>query len=88
MATAIAGVIVIILAFVLRAKVTSTDAPSGIQLLWETITIQMRDQVESAIGMKVAPFVPPGGRLVHLHPGGQLAVRAAGDVVGRARRDP
>ncbi len=59
LATAIAGLIVIILAFILRAKVTSTDAPSGIQLLWETITIQMRDQVESAIGMKVAPFVLP-----------------------------
>ena len=29
------------------------------QLFWEAITIQMRQQIESAIGMKVAPFVLP-----------------------------
>ena len=49
----------IALAFILRAKVTSTGVPSGIQLFWEAITIQMRDQVEGAIGMKIAPFVLP-----------------------------
>ncbi len=59
MATAIAAVIVIALAFVLRAKVTSTGVPSGVQLLWETLTTQMRGQIESAIGMKIAPFVLP-----------------------------
>ncbi len=59
LATAIAALIVIILAFVLRAKVTSTGVPSGLQLFWEAVTIQMRNQVESAIGMKVAPFVLP-----------------------------
>jgi F-type H+-transporting ATPase subunit a len=58
-ATAIAAVIVIALAFVLRAKVTSTGVPGGVQLFWETLTIQMRNQVESAIGMKIAPFVLP-----------------------------
>ncbi len=52
--------IVIALAFVLRAKVTSTGGvPSGVQLLWETLTTQMRGQIESAIGMKIAPFVLP-----------------------------
>ena len=57
--TAIAGVIVIGLAFFLKAKVTSTGVPGGVQLFFEAITIQMRGQVESAIGMKVAPFVLP-----------------------------
>jgi F-type H+-transporting ATPase subunit a len=28
-------------------------------LLWETLTTQMRGQIEAAIGMKVAPFVLP-----------------------------
>jgi F-type H+-transporting ATPase subunit a len=57
--TAIAAVIVIAMAFYLRSKVTSTDVPGGVQLFFEAITIQMRDQVESAIGMRVAPFVLP-----------------------------
>ena len=51
--------IVIGLAFFLRAKVTSTGVPSGVQLFWEAITVQMRDQIESAIGMRIAPFVLP-----------------------------
>lgn len=59
LATVIAAVIVLALAFVLRAKVTSTGVPSGVQLFWETITIQMRQQIESSIGMKIAPFVLP-----------------------------
>lgn len=57
--TAIAAVIVIALAFFLRAKVTSTGVPGGVQLFWEAVTIQMRGQIESAIGMKIAPFVLP-----------------------------
>jgi F-type H+-transporting ATPase subunit a len=59
LASAIAGVIVIALAFVLRAKVTSSGVPSGIQLFWEAITTQMRGQIESTIGMRIAPFVLP-----------------------------
>jgi F-type H+-transporting ATPase subunit a len=59
LSTAIAAVIVIALAFYLRAKVTSRDVPNGVQLFWEAITIQMRDQIESAIGMRIAPFVLP-----------------------------
>lgn len=59
LSTAIAAVIVIALAFFLRAKVTSRDVPNGVQLFWEAITIQMRDQIESAIGMRIAPFVLP-----------------------------
>jgi F-type H+-transporting ATPase subunit a len=59
LATAITAVIIIALAFVLKAKVTSTGVPSGIQLFWEALTIQMRQQIEGSIGMKVAPFVLP-----------------------------
>lgn len=59
LSTAIAGAIVIALAFYLKSKVTSTDVPGGVQLFWEAITIQMRSQVEAAIGMKIAPFVLP-----------------------------
>jgi F-type H+-transporting ATPase subunit a len=57
--TAIAAVIVIALAFWLRSKVTSTDVPGGVQLFFEAVTIQMRNQVEAAIGMRIAPFVLP-----------------------------
>jgi F-type H+-transporting ATPase subunit a len=57
--TAIAAVIVIALAFWLRSKVTSTAVPGGVQLFFEAVTIQMRNQVESAIGMRIAPFVLP-----------------------------
>ncbi|HUH72140.1 MAG TPA: F0F1 ATP synthase subunit A [Mycobacterium sp.] len=59
LSTAIAAVIVIALAFFLRAKVTSTDVPSGLQLFFEVVTIQMRNQIESTIGMRIAPFVLP-----------------------------
>ncbi|OBK12719.1 F0F1 ATP synthase subunit A [Mycobacterium asiaticum] len=57
--TAIAAVIVLALAFWLKSKVTSTDVPGGVQLFFEAVTIQMRNQVESAIGMRIAPFVLP-----------------------------
>ena len=59
LATAIAAVIVIALAFVLRAKVTSTGVPGGVRLFWEAFTVQLHDQIETAIGMKIAPFVLP-----------------------------
>lgn len=58
-ATAVAAVIVIAMAFYLKSKVTSTGVPGGVQLFFEAITIQMRNQVEGAIGMKIAPFVLP-----------------------------
>src|SRR6201746_1629371 len=57
--TSIAAIIVIALAFFLKAKVTSTGVPGGVQLFFEAITIQMRQQIEAAIGMKIAPFVLP-----------------------------
>jgi F-type H+-transporting ATPase subunit a len=59
LATAIAAVIVIALAFFLRAKVTSSGVPNGVQLFFEAITVQMRDQIETTIGLRIAPFVLP-----------------------------
>ncbi len=59
LATAVAAAVVLGLAFFLRAKVTSTGVPGGVQLFWEAITLQLRDQIETAIGMKIAPFVLP-----------------------------
>lgn len=59
LSTVIAAAIVLGLAFYLRAKVTSTGVPSGVQLFWEALTVQMRNQIESAIGMRVAGFVLP-----------------------------
>jgi F-type H+-transporting ATPase subunit a len=59
LSSAIAAVIVIALAFYLRTKVTSTGVPGGVQLFFETVTVGMRNQIESAIGMRIAPFVLP-----------------------------
>lgn len=56
--TLLAAAIVLGLAFYLRAKITS-GVPNGVQLFFETIVVQMRSQVETAIGMKVAPFTLP-----------------------------
>jgi len=54
----VAAVIVLALAFFVRFKMTSSK-PNTVQLYWEVITVQMRNQIESAIGMKVAGFVLP-----------------------------
>ncbi|QFS92949.1 ATP synthase subunit a [Mycobacterium sp. THAF192] len=59
LSTSIAAVIVLALAFYLRSQVTASGVPSGVQLFWEAITVQTRNQIESAIGMKIAPFVLP-----------------------------
>ena len=59
LAAVIAAVIVIALAFFLRAKVTSSGVPDGVQLFFEAVTIQMRNQIEATIGMRIAPFVLP-----------------------------
>ncbi|HEY9388681.1 MAG TPA: F0F1 ATP synthase subunit A [Mycobacteriales bacterium] len=56
--TAIAGLIVIGLGLYMRRRVTS-GVPSGIQLVFETVTQQMQKQVESTMGLRTAPFVVP-----------------------------
>lgn len=58
LSTAIAALVVIGLAFFLKSRVTAKK-PNGVQLFFETVTTQMRGQIESAIGMKIAPFVLP-----------------------------
>ncbi|MGV9713430.1 F0F1 ATP synthase subunit A [Gordonia sp. NPDC003424] len=58
LATTIAAVVVILLAFLLRWRITSKK-PNSVQLYWEVLTVQMRGQIESGIGMKIAGFVLP-----------------------------
>lgn len=58
MSTALAGVIVLALAFFVRWKMTS-GKPNTVQMYFEVLTVQMRQQIESSIGMRIAPFVLP-----------------------------
>ncbi|MGV9479802.1 F0F1 ATP synthase subunit A [Gordonia aichiensis] len=57
-ATAIAAVIVIALAFFARSRMTS-KRPNSVQLFFEAVTTQMRSQIENSMGMKVGGFVLP-----------------------------
>ena len=78
LATAIAAVIVLALAFFLRAKVTSTGVPGGVQLFWEAITVQTarpdrgRDRHEDRAVRAAAR-----GDAVRVHPDRQLALRVS-----------
>lgn len=56
--TVVAAVIVLALGFFVRAKVTS-GSPNGVQLFFETVTTYLRDQIETNIGVRVAPFLIP-----------------------------
>lgn len=56
--TSVAAIVVIGLAFFVRAKLSS-GKPNAVQLFFEALTTQMRQQVEGGIGMKVAPFLLP-----------------------------
>ncbi|HEX3791283.1 MAG TPA: FoF1 ATP synthase subunit a [Pseudonocardiaceae bacterium] len=56
--TVVASVILLILGFIVRAKVTS-GPPNGLQLFFETVTKFLRDQIETTVGVKVAPFLIP-----------------------------
>ncbi|MFI9384373.1 F0F1 ATP synthase subunit A [Kutzneria sp. NPDC052558] len=58
LASALAAVVLIVLAFTLRAKITS-GVPGGVQLFFETITGAVRQQVDNIIGLKIAPYVVP-----------------------------
>jgi F-type H+-transporting ATPase subunit a len=58
--TLISAAIVVGFAFYLTAKSTS-GVPSGIQLVWETVTKWIEDQVEQSMGIRTAPFVVPLG---------------------------
>ncbi|HEX4703077.1 MAG TPA: F0F1 ATP synthase subunit A [Pseudonocardiaceae bacterium] len=56
--TLIASAILVILGFVVRAKVTS-GPPGGIQLFFETVTRTLREQIETTVGVRVAPYLVP-----------------------------
>ena len=59
--TVVAGVIVILLGFLVRrslTKETPDQVPTKLQVLWETIVGQVNTQVEDNLG-KVHPFVAP-----------------------------
>ena len=56
--TAIAAVIVMGCAFYLAVRATA-GVPSGLQLVFETVTDQIERQVESNVGIRTAPFVVP-----------------------------
>lgn len=56
--TALGAVVLIALALLLRAKITA-GVPGGVQLMFETVTKWIRGQVQSTIGVRVAPFVVP-----------------------------
>jgi F-type H+-transporting ATPase subunit a len=58
--TVVAAAIVVILAFALRASAKkASGVPGGVQLFFETVTKFLREQVETMIGFKTAPFVLP-----------------------------
>ena len=56
-ATFVAGAVVLALGFWVRRRVTS-QVPSKIQVIWESITSAVTTQVEASLG-KVNPFVVP-----------------------------
>ncbi len=56
--TVIAALIVIGFGLMLARKSTS-GVPSGLQLMFETVTNQVERQVESNVGIRTAPFVVP-----------------------------
>lgn len=56
--TGVAAIIVLALALFLRIKLTA-GVPNSVQLFFEGVTEQMRGQIESAIGMRIAPFALP-----------------------------
>lgn len=56
--TLIAGAVVIGLGLWMRRRVTS-KTPSGLQLIFETVTENVQRQVASTMGIQTAPFVVP-----------------------------
>ncbi|MDP9240487.1 MAG: F0F1 ATP synthase subunit A [Actinomycetota bacterium] len=56
--TVVAGAIVVLFGLLIARRATS-GVPSGPQLVWETVVGAIDDQVEAAIGRRVAPFVVP-----------------------------
>lgn len=57
-ATLVAAAIVVLLGFLVRIRITS-GVPNGLQLFYETVTKFLRDQVQSTIGVRTAPYLAP-----------------------------
>lgn len=57
--TLLSAGIVLGFALYLRAKSKSSKVPSGAQLAFETVTVQIEKQVEQSLGLRTAPFVAP-----------------------------
>jgi F-type H+-transporting ATPase subunit a len=55
----IAGVVLLGLAFYMRAKAKATGVPSKLQLMFEGVVQAVNKQVEESMGIKVAPYVVP-----------------------------
>ncbi|HYZ07443.1 MAG TPA: F0F1 ATP synthase subunit A [Pseudonocardiaceae bacterium] len=56
--TLVAAAIVLGFSLYLRAK-TTAGVPTGVQLMFETVTDQIERQVEENVGIRTAPFVVP-----------------------------
>lgn len=56
--TVVASLILLALGFFVRMKITA-GVPNGVQLFFETIVKEVRNQVETFIGVRVAPFLVP-----------------------------
>ena len=71
----------------MRAKVTSTGVPGGVQLFFEAITVQMRNQIESRDRHANRTVRAAARRhALRVHPDLQLAVGAAGAVLQQGGR--
>lgn len=58
LSTIVAGAILIGLGFVMRHQL-SVRKPRGVQLLFETVTANVEQQVDETMGLRTAPFVVP-----------------------------
>jgi F-type H+-transporting ATPase subunit a len=56
--TLVAAAVVVGLGLFVRSRITS-GVPNGAQLFYESVTKFLRDQVESQIGVRTAPFLVP-----------------------------
>lgn len=56
--TLFAAAVVLVLGFFVRMKVTS-GVPNGVQLFFESVTTFLRNQIESIVGVRTAPYLVP-----------------------------
>ncbi|MBN9620539.1 MAG: F0F1 ATP synthase subunit A [Actinobacteria bacterium] len=56
--TLVAGLFIVLIGFLIRRKASATK-PTKLQLVFETISQQVEEQVESSMGVRTAPWVVP-----------------------------